>query len=107
MLDSQSLAKSIVIDANIISDFVQDEIKRLNVEAKKITNFAIVIKHTSYGRIYIRWRNLLNKAKYANYSSMDIPLREVDKPEMEKIQNQINMLNLIISMSVKRKPYSS
>jgi hypothetical protein len=38
---------------------------------------------------------------------MDIPLREVDKPEMEKIQNQINMLNLIISMSVKRKPYSS
>lgn len=56
MLDSQkAFAKSIAIDANIISDFVQGEIKQLNVEAKKITNFAIVIKHTSYGRIYIRW----------------------------------------------------
>lgn len=103
MLDSQSLAKSIVIDANEISNFAHSEIIRLNVEAKKITNFAIVIKHQSYGRIYIRWRNLLNKAKYANYSSMNIPLREVDKPEMEKIQSQINAINLIISMAVKQR----
>lgn len=61
-----------------------------------------VVPHTSYGRIYLRWRDRQTKRLCANFESLLSPSEMDDKLTLNNIQAKIEHMNSMISLQRKR-----